>query len=111
MASGTANCNYRHGHWVDGKASPTYNSWRGMRERCNNPNHKFYKNYGGRGVKVCKRWAKFVNFLEDMGVKPEGLTLDRMENNLGYFPENCKWSTWKEQHNNKRCENGKGISD
>lgn len=77
-------------------------SWSTMIERCTNPNSKSYSDYGARGITVCDRWMKFENFFADMGIRPEGKTLDRKENSLVYFPENCKWSTSKEQQNNRR---------
>lgn len=80
----------------------TYKTWLGMRERCNNKNHHEYLNYGGRGIKVCKRWDSYINFLNDMGEKEEGMSLDRINVNGNYEPTNCKWSTWIEQCNNKR---------
>ena len=80
-----------------------------MRQRCSNPKHMAYANYGGRGIKVCKRWdivdfkgKGFKNFLKDMGERPEGYQLDRINNNLGYSPKNCKWSTPKENQSNTR---------
>jgi hypothetical protein len=79
-----------------------YRIWTNMLERCNNPNNPFYKDYGGRGIIVCKRWLKFENFLKDVGNPPEGLTFDRTNNDKGYFPDNWKWSTPKEQANNRR---------
>ena len=83
--------------------SPLHRSWRGMTERCTNRNNKAYKYYGGRGIKVCRRWKKFENFLLDMGASwAKGLTLERRNPNGNYTPRNCKWATWKEQQNNRR---------
>jgi hypothetical protein len=79
-----------------------YRTWRVMRERCSNPNNKDYKDYGGRGIKVCARWDKFENFYADMGPRPKGLTLGRIDNEDDYYPENCKWETWIEQARNRR---------
>ncbi len=99
---GKLNSNYRHGHSINGKSSPTYQSWYNMKRRCQDSNHKYYKYYGGRGIKVCERWRDFVNFLSDMGEKPEGLTLDRINNDGNYEPGNCRWATRKEQNQNQR---------
>jgi hypothetical protein len=77
-----------------------------MRKRCGNPLHISYSNYGGRGIKVCRRWLGkrgFINFLEDMGERPEGKTLDRIRVNGNYTPSNCRWATPKEQTANRRC--------
>lgn len=92
-----------HGHAVNGKCSPTYTTWTSMISRCKNKRNPAYQNYGGRGIAVCERWLEsFENFLEDMGVRPDGMSLDRRDNNGNYDRENCKWSTKKEQQNNRR---------
>lgn len=73
-----------------------------MVSRCRNPQSKYFKNYGGRGITVCDRWLAFGNFLKDMGERPDGLSLDRKDNNKGYSPDNCKWATRAEQNSNQR---------
>ena len=70
--------------------------------RCKNPKATGWKNYGGRGVAVCARWARFENFLADMGERPPGKTLDRIDNDGNYEPGNCRWATPKEQYRNSR---------
>jgi hypothetical protein len=83
---------------------PLYATWKGMRNRCNNPRAPRYKDYGGRGIAVCKRWDKFQNFLADMGERPPGTTLDRKNNDRGYSKRNCRWATPAEQSSNKRVK-------
>lgn len=73
-----------------------------MRYRCERSTHKAYKNYGGRGIKVCPRWTKVEYFIRDMGVRPKGFLLDRVDNNSDYCPVNCKWVDRKTQNNNRR---------
>lgn len=92
-----------HGHNRNNKPSPTYNTWRAMKERCRLPSHPQYKNYGGRGVSVCERWAvNFRAFLADMGERPAGCTLDRVNPDGNYEPSNCRWATPAEQTRNRR---------
>lgn len=82
---------------------PLYSRWKSMRSRCNNPNNQDYKDYGGRGIKVCDRWNDFTLFLEDMYPSfIEGLELDRENVNLGYSPDNCRWVTRQVQTQNTR---------
>jgi hypothetical protein len=83
--------------------TPTYDSWRAMIKRCDDPKSDQYANYGGRGIKVCERWRKFENFYSDMGEKPEGKSLDRHPDyNGNYEPGNCRWATQTQQIRNKR---------
>ncbi len=85
------------------KVGTTRFAWRNMIQRCTNPNHKKYINYGARGITVCERWKIFENFLADMGERPGNLQIDRIDNNKGYSPENCRWTTSKVNNNNKRA--------
>ena len=92
-----------HGFTKDKKRDHTYTAWTGMFQRCTNPNQIGYKYYGGRGITVCERWKNFDNFLEDMGKRPSNnFSLDRIDTSLGYFKENCRWATPKEQARNRR---------
>ena len=93
----------RHGATSKGVRSPEYLSWIAMRQRCNNHNHAAFHAYGGRGITVCERWASFENFLADMGPRPSREhTLDRIKNDEGYSPGNCRWATWTVQNHNRR---------
>lgn len=103
--------NVIHGH-ATGSHSPTYNVWKSMRARCNNPKRSDYARYGGAGITVDPRWDSFANFLADMGERPSDppgwdgrvayWTLDRIDPSRGYGPDNCRWATWSEQARNRR---------
>lgn len=89
---------FRHGY----AGTPTYKSWASMISRCTNPNLPYFKYYGGRGIAVCDRWLTFSNFVCDMGARPIGTTLDRINPDGDYFPGNCQWATKTEQQRNRR---------
>lgn len=82
--------------------TPTYRTWANMMTRCRNPKAVNYSDYGGRGIAVCDRWLKFDNFFADMGNRPEGMSLDRIDVNGNYGPDNCRWATEHEQKSNTR---------
>lgn len=92
----------KHGHARKGVETRTYQTWLHMRQRCLNPENDAYHNYGGRGITICEEWDVFDNFLSDMGERPLGLTIDRIDNSKGYFKDNCRWADKKTQLRNKR---------
>lgn len=79
-----------------------YRVWAGMIQRCANPHSRYYKNYGGRGIKICEKWFDFAEFMKDMGPRPQGLSLDRIDNAGNYEPGNCRWATRSQQNYNRR---------
>jgi hypothetical protein len=91
-----------HGHRRNGHTSKIYYIWAGIIQRCTNQNYKYYKDYGGRGIRVCERWLKFENFYKDVGDPPEKLTIDRINNDGDYEPSNWRWATQKDQCRNQR---------
>jgi len=100
-ASGKNNSSYKHGNAQRQHRSRTYSSWASMHSRLKDEGYHAYNRYSGRGIKVCERWNDFKNFLNDMGERPQNTTLDRINNDGDYTPENCRWATLKEQGANK----------
>lgn len=91
-----------HGQSRVGKMTPTYRSWMLMNRRCHNEHSKEYYMYGGAGVTICERWSSFENFYADMGERPAGTTLDRIDGTRGYSPDNCRWATPAQQSLNRK---------
>jgi len=93
---------YKHGGYAGGKERPEHYVWRTMLARCTNPNNKQYHHYGGRGIKVCRRWLRYENFIADMGSRPsDEHSLERKNTDGDYKPSNCCWATRSEQQKNK----------
>ena len=100
VKNGVVHFNEKHGHRKNN--TPTYLTWKSMIQRCTNSKFTYFKDYGGRGIIVCERWRVFSNFLEDMGIRPKGKTLDRKNNDANYEPNNCRWTTPTQQQRNRR---------
>ena len=105
-ASRSCGCGFRPGQSgpdpAPGSNVREYRSWHAMRDRCDNPSRPGYSYYGGRGITYCDRWASFTAFLEDMGARPEGATLDRIDGEGNYEPGNCRWADLSTQNQNRR---------
>lgn len=103
----SCSCVSKHTHGMANTG--TYRSWSCAKYRCTNPNDRRWDSYGGRGIKMCDRWMSFDNFLEDMGIRPDGLSLDRIDVNGNYEPSNCRWATDRQQYDNTQFNTKLGI--
>ena len=101
--------NFKHGLATRNSPHPLYDSWAAMIARCSNPNNHDYQHYGGRGIRVCRRWRNFTNFLSDMGERPKGLEIDRIDNDGNYCPSNCRWATRSQQMSNIRPKSAEHL--